>query len=177
MVEVTRTNPNAFQIIADQLRSLDGKEAKAGFFASAKYEDGTPVAYIATIQEYGAHFTQFGSKAGDYSVVIPPRPFMRPTVARETQNWLDALASGAKAVLAGNMSATDVMWAVGHKAALDIAKTITQITSPPLKPATIAARLRKRADKATVGNLTKPLIDSGKMLESVQNTVEDANAG
>lgn len=170
MVEITRSNPRAFEQFQARLKELDGKSAKAGWFESSKYEDGTPVAYVASIQEFGATITRFGSKAGDYTVVIPPRPFMRPTVTREKQNWMELIKDGAKAVMAGKQTGTSVMEAIGLRAAADIARSITLVTSPPLKPATIAARLRKKSDKRTVGLLDKPLIDSGKMYEEIINT-------
>lgn len=172
MAKVTRTNPQAFYKLSHALKELDGVTAKAGWFESAKYEDGTQVAYVATIQEFGAHFTKYGAKAGDYSTVIPPRPFMRPTVIREILRWTELMAAGAKAVLAGKSTASKVMEDIGLRAAADIARSITLVKSPPLKPSTIAARKRARSDKKTRGLLTKPLVDSGIMLSTVTNTVE-----
>jgi hypothetical protein len=172
MATVRRTNPAAFDTLRAHLKELDGITAKAGWFESSKYESGQSVAEIAAIQEFGAHITRFGSKAGDYTVVIPPRPFMRPTVARESQNWMNLLASGARAVLKGNTTAIDVMNSVASRAAGDIAKSIAQVFSPPLKPSTIAARRRRLSDKTTIGNLDKPLVDSGIMITSVTHTVD-----
>ena len=48
---------------------FDGMVAQVGFPSGINYEDGTNVAYVATIQEFGAPEAN-----------IPPRPFMRPTV-------------------------------------------------------------------------------------------------
>ena len=154
MAEITRKNPKAFAVIAARLKELDGKVAKAGWFTSARYPDGTPIAEIAAIQEFGAHINHpggtpyrigadgratFVSKAEGaglpvtkpHAIVIPPRPFMRPTVIREEQNWLGYMASGAKAVMAGNETGYSVMDKVGQRAAADIAVSITQVFSPP----------------------------------------------
>lgn len=144
------------------LKNLEGKVGKVGWFEKSKYENGTPVAFVATIQEYGY-------AAGN----IPPRPFMRPTIEKQENQWRKVAMNGAKSVLAGKATAGDVMEAIGLKAAGDIRKTISLIQTPPLSPRTIAARLRRRADKKTVGLLTKPLIDTGIMIGTLTNTVED----
>jgi hypothetical protein len=172
MAKVTRSRPNAFAVLQARLKELDGKTAKAGWFSTSKYENGTPVAEIAAVQEMGAHFTRFGSKAGDYTVIIPPRPFMRPTIVRMSKKWMELLASGARAVLKGNSTGLEVMDAVGLNAQEEIKRSITQVFDPPLKPATIAARKRARADKKTTGSLDKPLEDTFTMYNSVQHTVE-----
>lgn len=196
MVEIKRKNPGAFETLRSRIKELDGKVAKAGWFESSKYEDGTPVAYVASIQEFGAHINHpggtpykigpdgqaiFVSKANGaglpvtkaHGIVIPPRPFMRPTVVRDKQDWINLLQGGAKAVLKGTQSATNVMQAVGAAAAGGIAKSIQQVFSPPLKPSTIAARRRSLTDKKTVGLLDKPLVFSSKMIGEVTNTVEN----
>lgn len=142
------------------IEGLNGKEGRVGWFESAKYEDGTQVAYVAAIQEYG-----YAPKK------IPPRPFMRATIVKQRKAWAELARQGCKAVIEGRWSIGNVMESIGLKAAGDIAKTITQITSPALKPATIKSRMRKRADKKTVGSLTKPLIDTGHMLATLTNDV------
>lgn len=138
------------------------KVAKVGWFESAVYENGTPVALVAAVHEFGAP-----------SKNIPPRPFFRPTIAREEGAWRDLARRGAKAILNGTTTAQNALEALGGKAAGDVAKTIASITSPPLKPATINAKRRRRADKKTVGGLSKPLVDTGLMISSLTHTVED----
>lgn len=194
MAKVTRKNPKAFTEIVNRLKQLDGASAKAGWFQTSKYEDGTPVAYIAAIHENGVHINHPGGTpykivngravfvrkdapeaaalpvTKPHPIVIPPRPFMRPTVVRETQNWLKYLAQGAKAVLNGKVTAPVVMEAIGLRAAADIAKSITLVFSPALKRSTIRARMRARADQKTLGLLDKPLIDTGKMYEEITNS-------
>lgn len=146
-------------------RELSAVQGKVGFFESAKYPDGTPVAYVASVQEFG--YAEGG---------IPPRSFMRTTAAEQGKNWTDAFGKGAKAIARGTFTAHQVMDAVGQLAAGDIRKKISEITSPPLKDATIKARQRRYADKKTVGKLAKPLVDTAVMVNSVTNIVEDAGA-
>lgn len=132
------------------LDGLDGLEGKVGWLESASYADGTPVAYVATIHEFGAP-----------SQGIPARPFMRPTVAEKGQSWVDLLGQGAKASMNGGPTPEAVLEAVTLRAAGDVAKSIRAVSSPPLKPATVA---RKGFDK--------PLVDTGQMLQSVTGKVE-----
>ncbi len=162
MAGVVRSNPRAFERISARLKELDGVVAKAGWFESARYPNGTPVAAVAIFQEFGT------SK-------IPPRPFMRPTSVREKRNWIGLMEQGARAVMKGNIDGLTVLDSIAAKAAAEIARSITLVHTPPLKPATIARRLAKHADKATVGLLDKPLIDTGRMYETVTHTVEREN--
>lgn len=189
--EITRkSSGRSLSVVAKGLRALDGKVAKAGWFETSHYEDGTPVALVAATQEYGAHINHpggtpyrigadgkaiFVSKAAGaglpltkaHAIIIPPRPFMRPTILREKQSWLEILASGSRSVMAGRTTAESVMEAIGARGAGDIRKSITQVWNPPLKASTIAARRRSLTDKKTVGALDKPLVASGIMLSTV----------
>lgn len=164
---------------------LQRKQAKVGWFESAKYEDGTPVAYVAAINELGPH----------------ARPFMRPTIQERTQVWKAVGKKGAKQVLDGEADAGHMFDMLGLQASGDIAKTITKITDPPLSPVTLLLRKRKKAgDKITgktvgeahrevnfvgprqkldttldfSGVSTKPLVDTGIMLNTLTYIVEDS---
>lgn len=136
-------------------------ETSVGWFPGAKYQDGTPVAYVATIQEHGS------PKEG-----IPPRSFMRTTIEEKKSEWAKLSKSGAKAVMVGNASPKQVMEGIGLAAAGDIRKKITEITSPPLTDATVAAKKRKLAAGKEVGSLTKPLVETSLMLTSLNHEVK-----
>lgn len=166
------------------LRELDKVVGKTGYFETAKYEDGTPVAYIATIQEFGSPEQS-----------IPPRPTMRPAAAANEKNWAALMKQGAKAALEeGGPSASDVMELVALAAAGNIRDEISALTSPALSPLTLLARLYKSdmgsgiKSGKTLGALaksldagppnvaglvsTKPLVDTGLMFQSVTGVVE-----
>lgn len=151
---------NSLKVLLEGLET--NKVGKVGFFETAKYPDGTPVAYVATIQE-------FGSPAQG----IRPRSFMRTTISERQESWRRLALSGAKAILAGNENMDTVLDKIGMAAAGDIRRKITQITTPELKPATVAARARRYADGGKGGASNKPLIDTGILLNSVTNSVED----
>lgn len=162
MVKVTRKPGPAAERLAVALKNLDGKIGKVGWFETAKYDDGTPVAYVASIHEFG--YPEGG---------IPPRPFMRPTISEKRAEWRGIADKGARAVLRGTATSATVLEALGMKAAGDIAKTIASIQSPPLAEATVEARQRQYADRGTTGNLNKPLVDTALMVNSITSTVEN----
>lgn len=123
--------------------------AQIGFPSGINYEDGTSVAYVAAIQEFGAP-----------AVGIPARPFMQPTVNEKKDTWVKTIEKSLPKVALGKMSAFDVLDLVGIQAAADIQTKISSIYTPPNAPATIRAK-----------GSAKPLIDTGLMLASVQNAV------
>ncbi|MDR0805949.1 MAG: hypothetical protein LBN41_04265 [Enterobacteriaceae bacterium] len=139
--------------------ALDKKQIKVGFFDSAKYTDGTSIAYIAAIQELG--YPEGG---------IPARPFIRPSITKNKSKYARGFYSAAKKALSGESDITSGLSIIGDVAVGDIKEGIEAVITPELKPATIAARARKHSKgKAT----SKPLVYTGKMLESVTHAVED----
>ena len=130
-------------------QEFENMVAQVGFPSGINYEDGTSVAYVAAIQEFGA------PAAG-----IPARPFMQPTVREKKDYWTKVIQSQIPKVVLGKMTAFDVLDMVGIVAAADIQTKISSIYSPPNAPSTLARK-----------NGTKPLVDTGLMLASVQNAV------
>jgi hypothetical protein len=162
MTTVKRTAGPGAERLKLLLQGVPDKVGKVGFFETSKYEDGTPVAYVAAIQEYGV------PEKG-----IPSRSFMRTTIAEKQNEWKSVAEQGAKAMIDGRATGEQVLEVIGLKAAGDIRKKISSITDPALKAATVAARLRGYKDKSTVGNLTKPLVATGTLINAVTSTVED----
>lgn len=113
-----------------KLRVAELKKLKliVGWLSSAKYDDNTPVAGVAAVQEYGS--TSRG---------IPPRPFMRTTQDNKREEWKRIVESGVRAILNGSATAFEVMEQLGAKVVADIKITISNI-SLPLSPVTIALR-------------------------------------
>ena len=175
---------------------ISGMKTSVGWFKGAKYQDGTSVAYVAMVQEYGTTFTHPGGTkyiigedgkavfvknsyqgkvAGvtkPHQIVIPPRSFMRTTIAEKENEWAKLAKSGAKAMVAGNASPRQVMEGIGLAASGDIRKKISEISSPALKASTVANKKRKLAKGKKVGSLTKPLVETSLMLSSLTSTVE-----
>lgn len=162
------------------LEGLAKAQVKVGFFPQAKYPDGTPVAYAATVQE-------FGSPKGK----IPPRPFMRPTVDAKQKEWATTVAAVARQSIVDG-EPLNVVEILGQTASGDIASTIRDIQSPALSPVTVLLRQWRKggvqvtrktvalaarliaAGAATVpgGTAAKPLVDSGVMFNAVSYEVE-----
>ena len=183
MAEIKQSNPNCFADLDLKLKQLDGFSSKVGWFDSAKYEEsGTSIAYVASIQEFGAPGKS-----------IPPRPFMRPAQIKNEQKWRDTAAFAAKKVLDGSYSGRDAMDLLGETAQGDIIKAIEDVMSPPLSMVTLLARKARRAGQKVTGKTigmfykqlskgppdvsgvsTKPLIDSGDLIAHVTNLTESS---
>lgn len=138
---------------------LNKKQLKIGFFEHSKYPDGTPIAYVAAIQE-------LGYPAGG----IPPRPFLRPAMAENAAGYKNLISQAVNASGAGSIALNDGLNQIGAKAAGDVQNTIRTLTTPPLDTSTIRGRARRHSKgKAS----TKPLVDTGQMLQAVTYAVED----
>ena len=61
---------------------------------------------------------------------------------------------------------------IGAEAAGNIEKAIAKVNAPPLKASTVRRKRKQYADKSVTGALTKPLMDSGHLLESVDSKAE-----
>ena len=133
---------------------FEGLVAQVGLPSGIAYPDGTPVAIVGAIQEFGAPVAK-----------IPARPFIRPTVKEQKDEWVNIMKKTIPKVALDKMTAFDVLDLVGRVAASDIQTKISSIYSPPLSPITI-----KRKGSA------KPLIDTGLMLASIQNAVNKADS-
>jgi hypothetical protein len=123
---------------------MANKKLNVGFLDGATYPDGTSVAYVASIHEFGARNT-------------PARPFIRPAM-QKSKPWMKVYASKLKA---GN-SADEGLEVLGSVVAGDIAKSIKSVNSPALSPFTIDRK-----------GFAKPLVDTGLMFASVTYLVEN----
>lgn len=151
---VRKGHPQGFDATMNQIMR---KQVEIGFFPEATYPEGTPVAYVAAIQE-------FGYPQGN----IPARPFFRPTAESKRNEWGRQFAGAMSGALKGAIDFTSALEAIGGQAAGDVSRTISRITSPALKQSTIDAR--KSLTKS--GNASsKPLVDTGHMLQSVTHKV------
>jgi len=142
------------------IKDIGQMKLRVGWFASAKYETGTPVAMVAAAHEFGV--PQNG---------LPPRPFMRPTIAENRDRWLKYFAQQVRHIFEGESTVEIALNQVGLNMAGKIKQAISKVTQPPLKTATVKAKMRKRKTAKTPGNLTKPLVDTGLMISTVTHEV------
>ena len=143
------------KIISD----INSARLQVGWGEKQRYDDGTPVAVVAATQE-------FGSPAKN----IPPRSFMRTSSIEKEGEWKALIGQGMKTVMNGANSTANVFEMVGLKVAGDVREKIATITSPALAPSTIKARIRGRK-VGNAGTATKPLVDTGYMLNSLTSEV------
>lgn len=167
-MRTTRTAGPAAPLLRQIISGFGDLRLRVGFFESAAYPDGTPVAYVAAIHEFGA------PEQG-----IPPRPFMRPAAESNGAEWSRHMAEGAAAVARGAITPRQVLEAVGQLAAANVSEAIRDVDSPPLLPATVEAKARKYADGGArgPGALTKPLVDTGLLIQSPTYVVDSGGAG
>ncbi len=117
---------------------------RAGFLEDATYPDGTSVAMVAAMQNFGT------SK-------IPPRPFFTIAVAQNSPQWPTDLA---KLLNANGFDSEVTLTLMGFKIVGEIQDSIVAFDSVPLSPKTIAAK-----------GFDKQLVDTGQMLRSVGSEV------
>lgn len=148
---------------------------RAGFLEGNTYEDGTPIAAVAAIQNFGA------PGAG-----VPARPFFSNAVENDSEKWAQVANAALKAT-GGDAEKTLAL--VGETMAASIRNAIVELSEPELSDVTILLRdrfptragmtfadvLQAREDVANGvrGNgSTKPLVWSGEMLNSVASEVK-----
>ena len=139
------------ETLGPRLAAIGAKLARAravhvGFLEGATYPDGTPVAEVAAINNYGAPAAN-----------VPARPFFTNMVTSKSGMWGEQFG----AILKQNDYETDRALALlGEGIAGQLREEIVATNDPPLSPVTIA---RKGSDV--------PLVDTGHMLASVDKEV------
>lgn len=136
-----------------QAHAVRGVEV--GFFASARYPDGTPVTNVAA-------FMNFGTKASKQHRAIPARPFfdnaipeIRRVVHGVLRKGLNPRTMVVDRTLAGR---------IGEAAKGQVQLQITILRQPKLSPVTIERR-RKRLVRPVKS--TNPLVDTNVLRRSV----------
>lgn len=157
MAQVRKQPGGAGMALRKAAQELQGAQGKVGWFESAVYENGTPVALVAVVQEYGS------PKNG-----IPARPFMRTTQQEKAPEWKQDAHRLAQAVAKGNMPPGSLMDGLTQKAEGSVRQAISKVLSPALSERTIQARARRHSKgKAS----SKPLVDTGYMLNTLTSQV------
>lgn len=118
--------------------NMQNGKLRVGFINSATYPNGINVAQVAFNNEYGTD-------------KIPPRPFMRNTIADKKKDWIAMVAP-----LVRRVGSEKAMLQLGEVIKGDIVFTILNFTNPPNAPVTIQ---RKGFDK--------PLVDTAQMSRSI----------
>jgi hypothetical protein len=139
---------SAIKDVLTALKNANSEGLQVGWFSSANYDDGVPVAGVAALQEFG-------------NDKIPPRPFFRPAIEDNKQDWVSLVGEGATAMLAGDVTMNDVLDGLGLAVQGDVKQAIIDGDHATLSDSTIKARRAK-------GNTnTDPLRDTGIMLATL----------
>jgi hypothetical protein len=125
------------------------KAVRAGFLEGSTEADGTSLPMVAALNEWGA------PARGQ-----PPRPFFRQMIAKHKGEWGDQLG---KLLAIHDYDATHCLDLMGEVISGELRQSIVDLVAPPLSPITIARK-----------GSTKPLIDTGTMLNGVGHEVGDA---
>ncbi len=145
-VSVKRTGGKKLQRLLREAGKGGVSGVKVGFFSTARYEDGTPVAAVAA-------WNEFGTKT------ISERPFFRNALAESERSVGRILQAGLdtkKMVVDEHLAGR-----VGAYVQGKIQDSITALKEPPNSPSTIRAK-----------QSSNPLVDTGFMRDSVTWQVE-----
>lgn len=171
------------------IKDLNTKVGKVGWAEDSRYS-GVNTSKFGPVKPMQVAQVAYWNEMGNPSENVPARPFIKPTIIEKLDSWRDIATRKARQVILGKATATDLMEALGQKAAGDITKTIKNLWSPALSPATIRARIskytsdselkestrkrrKKQVKKFVSAGFYKPLIDTGLMISTLTNIVED----
>ena len=133
-----------YQDAITALLGIDGSGVEVGIFSEAGvYQNGRPVAQVATDNEYGTEH-------------IPARPFMGKTYADNQDRFADTAGKVMGAAISGRLTVDSALQVIGVEQATAVKSSINDWTDPPNAPSTI--KKKKKND---------PLVDSRVMRDSV----------
>jgi hypothetical protein len=150
---------------------------QVGYLENARYPDGTLIAMVAAIQNFGAPRAS-----------IPPRPFFSNMIARNSAGWPAAISKNLKDT---NYDVATTLARMGEGIKGQLQDEIVATFDPPLSPITVMLRgmrandpslvvtgktvgiaaARVAAGKTNYGAPTKPLVDSGLLLNKADYRV------
>ncbi len=154
MSNTTFTGGEKFEAAVEKMRaSIPGRGAfvDVGFQNGATEDDGTLIALVAALNEYGVP-----------SHNQPPRPFFRRMISKNKGSWA---GDSAKLLKQYDYDVPETLGVMGDVIKEQLEDSIRELKSPPLSPVTIQRK-----------GFSKPLIDTGNMLNSVTKVVKTGDA-
>lgn len=169
-------------------RVRSAQAVRVGFLEGATYPDGTPVAKIAAVQEFGGSIevpereqdlnfkvnastgqSRFAKAAKAnfqqtvtipaHTITIPARPFFRNMLDAKSKDWG---AQIGKILKGADYDAQITLGRMGGLIKGQLQGSIRDLTTPPLAASTVREK-----------GFSKPLIDTGHMLASVDFEVTE----
>jgi hypothetical protein len=143
--------------------------------ALSKYSDVSEVASVAMFQEFGTVQEVTGKQSAYLTaqgfpirvgarITNPPRPFMSTSFDENVEKIHRMAAKILRSMTESGISVKQGLAILGELGVDLVRKKIKSIDSPPLHPFTIAQRAKR-----SVGS-SKPLVDTGQMVQSVTHT-------
>lgn len=117
---------------------------EAGFLEGVTYPDGMSVPMVASLNEFGTYN-------------IPPRPFFRNAINKNSDKWGKIFLQGMQ-----KQNAKNAFGLLGERIRKDIVQSINDTNEPPNSPVTIARK-----------GSSKPLVDTGLMRASVNYRIKE----
>lgn len=117
---------------------------EAGFLEGVTYSDGMSVPMVASLNEFGTYN-------------IPPRPFFRNAINKNSDKWGKVFLQGMQ-----KQGARNAFGLLGERIRKDIVQSINDTNEPPNSPVTIARK-----------GSSKPLVDTGLMRASVNYRIKE----
>lgn len=143
--------------LAQRLRSLRGRLSRNSNVyvgvpqGAGQYEDGTPIAVIAAVHE-------FGSADGH----IPERSFLRAPLRGGQDRFKQIFQAGLPQVVSGEMTMFQLLSQVGAAGVGTAQEAIAEGIDPANAPSTVEQK----------GSST-PLVDTGRLRQSITHVVGD----
>lgn len=175
-----KTNTKLWNTLTKELSDF---EISAGWFENSRYDDKTPIAGVAAVQNYGArikasdkykkylHAIGIHLKKSKAEFIIPPRPFMDKAQARlDSQEGTEKIMLEVLRVFEGKQTMEKAAHRLGLWAQSVIQEELKAMNSPALSSMTIELRNNEYVSKSK-NRSTQPLNSTGLMFESVENKV------
>ena len=131
-------------------RTMGGRVVRIGYPAGPTEQDGTPLALIAAVHEFGSTVRN-----------IPERSFLRSTMNENMAKYIRMNRGNLQRVVNGHQSMHTALSLLGQVAVGDVKRKIRNGPFAELQPSTI----RRKGS-------SKPLIDSGMLMQSVTYEVD-----
>ncbi len=159
----------------DALKKLTGDSKRVvnvGVGPGKREPDGTPLAMIGAVQEFGA--PELG---------IPERPWLRPAITDNRAEYTALNRINLVKLMKGEITYDDALGQLGAMAVGNVVKQIKTADYTPLKASTLAARARRntgaynkalarKREKMIAAGQTppptgRPLVDTGNFWQSI----------
>jgi len=138
-----------------RLNLEEAKSVEIGFFPEDIHpKNNIPVASVAYMNEVGDPLNEFEGRPAP----IPPRPFMRQTIADNMKQWGQSFYSGLKAV---QYHSDPALNGLGSLIQMQIRNSIFNWSSPMNSPLTIKLK-----------GFNDPLVETGFMADHVKVKVQ-----